>query len=472
MNICCIGAGYVGGPTMAMIAHKCRKIKVVVVDINAEKINAWNSDKLPVHEPGLGEVVSEVRGRNLFFSTDVDKGIKEADMIFMCVSTPTKSYGVGKGRAADLTFIEICARRIGEVCKSGKKIIVEKSTVPVRTADAVRRIVNSYGHGVNFEVLSNPEFLAEGTAIKNLMNPDRILIGGEESLGGMKAIESLAKVYEHWVPQERIIKTNLWSSELSKLTANAFLAQRVSSINSISELCDATGADVAEVAKAIGTDRRIGSNFLNASIGFGGSCFQKDVYNLIYLCEYYGLHEVAEYWEQVIKINEYQKERFTARIVESLFNTVWGKRVALLGFAFKKDTNDTRESPAITVVRNLLREQASVAIYDPRVNAAQIMDDLSVKGEYFSNIEICESACEAAMGAHALVIATEWDEFKSLDYKSIYERMVKPAYVFDGRNLLDLEVLQSIGFKVFGIGRGSVNIRNRLAVEEAEMVRV
>ena len=461
MNICCIGAGYVGGPTMAMIAHKCPKMRVTVVDVNESKIDAWNSDKLPVYEPGLNEIVKKARGQNLFFSADVDKGIVASDVIFISVSTPTKSYGVGKGRAADLTFLESCARRIGEVVTSGKKMIVEKSTVPVRTAESVRRILDSYKNAATFQVLSNPEFLAEGTAIKDLLNPDRVLIGSEEGPEGDAAAEALAKVYKHWVPEDKIIKTNLWSSELSKLTANAFLAQRISSINAISELCDATGADVTEVANAIGADNRIGPKFLNASVGFGGSCFQKDVYNLIYLYEYYGLYEVAEYWEQVIKMNNHQKERFTSRIVESLFNTVWGKRVALFGFAFKKNTNDTRESPAITVVKNLIREKAAVAIYDPKVDAKQMYADLELTESEFDKIEICSSAEEAAKGAHALVVVTEWDEFKTLDYAAIYEEMSKPAHIFDGRNILDLKALRAIGFKVFGIGKGMVNLKNQ-----------
>lgn len=451
MKICCIGAGYVGGPTMAMIARKCPDITVTVVDLNADRIAAWNSNELPVFEPGLQEVVEHSRGTNLFFSTEIDTTIKEADIIFISVNTPTKTYGVGAGRAADLKYIELCARHIGEVSDTDK-IIVEKSTVPVTTADAVRRILSSRPNGPKFQVLSNPEFLAEGTAVEDLQAPDRVLIGGEESAEGAKAIQTLVDVYAHWVPREKIITTNVWSSELSKLTANAFLAQRISSINTISALCEATGANVEEVANAIGTDSRIGPKFLKASVGFGGSCFQKDILNLVYLCQHFGLAEVADYWEGVVKMNDYQRERFTQRVVKSLFNTVSGKKLAVFGFAFKKDTNDTRESSAIYVCRNLLGEQANLSIYDPKVPAQEIADELGQPLED-GQLAVVDNPYEAAKDAHAILILTEWDEFKDYDYAKIYSGMLKPAFLFDGRNILDLATLREIGFEASGIGR-------------------
>ncbi len=373
-NICCIGAGYVGGPTMAMIAGKCPDIRVNVVDINQERIDAWNSDQLPIYEPGLQEIVVQARDRNLFFTTEIRKCIQEADMIFISVNTPTKTFGVGAGRAANLEFVEKCARAISDACDSGHKIVVEKSTLPVRTAEAVKRILSSASKpGVSFDVLSNPEFLAEGTAIQDLLDPDRVLIGGESE----SAMQALVDVYGQWVPRDRILTTNLWSSELSKLTANAFLAQRVSSINAISALCEATEADVDEVAAAIGTDSRIGSKFLKSSVGFGGSCFQKDILNLVYLCEHFGLPEVAAYWEQVVLMNDYQKRRFTRRMLKAMFHTVSDKTIAVWGFAFKKDTNDTRESAAIFVCRDLLEERARLRIYDPKVTEEQIRQELA-----------------------------------------------------------------------------------------------
>jgi len=451
MKICCIGAGYVGGPTMSMIAHKCPDIQVTVVDINAERIAAWNSDQLPIYEKGLNELVSNTRNKNLFFTTEIDKSIDEADVIFMSVNTPTKTYGTGSGKASDLKYIELCARKIAEVSTSDK-IVVEKSTLPVRTAETIRTILDNCPSDVNFEVLSNPEFLAEGTAIEDLLAPDRVLIGGAETPSGQAAIQTLADVYARWVPREKILTTNVWSSELSKLTANAFLAQRISSINAISALCEATEANVDEVAKAIGTDSRIGSKFLKSSVGFGGSCFQKDVYNLVYLCEHYGLNEVAEYWEQVIKMNDHQRERFVKRMVQTLFNTVAGKKIAILGFAFKKDTNDTRESSAIYICRGLLEEQAELHIYDPKVSKTQICRDLAIAEDH-PLIHISSSAEEACQNAHALSLLTEWDEFKTLDFQSIYEKMHKPAFVFDGRNILDLEALRKIGFITHGVGK-------------------
>jgi len=452
MKICCIGAGYVGGPTMAVIAQKAPDIQVTVVDMSEARIAAWNSGTLPIYEPGLDEVVRQARGRNLFFSTDVKRGIAEADIVFVAVNTPTKTYGVGAGRAADLRYIESVARTIAEVATT-PKIIVEKSTIPVKTAETIQQILAANGRGLKFQVLSNPEFLAEGTAIADLFNPDRVLIGGERTPDGEAALATLAGVYARWVPRERIITTNLWSSELSKLVANAFLAQRISSINSISALCEATGADVDEVANAIGKDSRIGPKFLKASVGFGGSCFQKDILNLVYLCEHFSLPEVAAYWESVVKMNDWQKHRFAARIVRSLFNTVADKRIAVLGFAFKKDTNDTRESAAISVCRDLLAEQATVVVYDPKVPAAEIIADVCGKGPANPRLIVAASAAEAAVGAHALAVLTEWDEFKTLDYAKIFAAMQKPAFAFDGRNILDLLALRSIGFRAFGIGR-------------------
>jgi len=454
MNICCIGAGYVGGPTMAMIAHKCPKIKVTVVDIDARRIAAWNHGPLPVFEPGLDEVVQKARGKNLFFSTDIDTAIREARMIFISVNTPTKMYGVGAGKASDLQYVELCARRIAEVARDDK-IVVEKSTLPVRTAESVRAILSSQKSGPKFQVLSNPEFLAEGTAVRDLEKPDRVLIGGEQTVEGQAAVEALVEVYANWVPRAKILTTNLWSSELSKLTANAFLAQRISSINAISALCEATGADVDEVAHAIGTDSRIGPKFLKASVGFGGSCFQKDILNLVYLCEHFGLPVVANYWEQVVTMNDYQKHRFTQRIVRSLYNTVANKRLAMLGFAFKKDTNDTRESPAIYVCKDLLAERAKVAIYDPQVTAEKVAVDLGIKDLAGAGVEVCADAYAAVKGAHALIICTEWDEFKSLDFDRIYDGMQRPAFIFDGRNVLDLAALRKIGFTASGIGKSN-----------------
>ncbi|MFM8655937.1 MAG: UDP-glucose 6-dehydrogenase [Chthoniobacterales bacterium] len=454
MKITCLGAGYVGGPTMAMIAAKCPDIEVTVVDPNAARIAAWNSDNLPVYEPGLDEVVRSARGRNLHFKTDVEGAIRSGDIIFVCVGTPTKTYGVGAGRAADLRYIESAARTIAQVAE-GNKIIVEKSTIPVKTAEAMLTILRANSRNGTFQVLSNPEFLAEGTAIADLQKPDRILIGGERTPEGEKAMAALVDVYGRWVPRDRIITSNLWSSELSKLVANAFLAQRISSINSISALCEATGADVDEVAHAIGTDSRIGPKFLKASVGFGGSCFQKDILNLVYLCGHFGLPEVAQYWESVVRMNDWQKNRFTQQIVRTLFNTVSGKRIAVLGFAFKKDTNDTRESAAISVVRGLLEENATVVVYDPKVPADEIRRDVLGAGVENPNLVIAKSAEEAADGAHALAVLTEWDQFKTLDFAKIYAGMHKPAFVFDGRNILPRAEMQKIGFRVFAIGKPS-----------------
>ena len=458
-NICCIGAGYVGGPTMAVIAQKCPHIKVTVVDLNEKRIAAWNDkdvNNIPIYEPGLSNVVAEARGRNLFFSTEVDKAIDEADMIFISVNTPTKTYGVGKGMAADLKYIELCARQIARVAKTDK-IVVEKSTLPVRTASAIKEILEHTGNGVQFQILSNPEFLAEGTAIEDLFAPDRVLIGGDTSAEGQKAIEALVSVYANWVPRDKILTTNVWSSELSKLTANAFLAQRVSSINALSELCEKTGADVNEVARAIGMDSRIGSKFLKSSVGFGGSCFQKDILNLVYIAKSYGLNEVADYWEQVIIMNDHQKRRFAKNIIKTLYNTVSGKKIAFLGWAFKKDTNDTRESAAIYVADDLLSEQATIAVYDPKVGEEQIQFDLNYletrsESDNKKGVQVVDNAYEACKEAHAIAILTEWDEFKTYDWQKIYDTMLKPAFVFDGRNILDKKELEKIGFIYQGIG--------------------
>jgi UDPglucose 6-dehydrogenase len=458
-NICCIGAGYVGGPTMAVIAQKCPHIKVTIVDINESRINAWNSanfDELPIYEPGLAAVVKEARGRNLFFSTNVEQAIDEAEMIFISVNTPTKTYGEGKGMAADLKYIELCARQIAKVAKTDK-IVVEKSTLPVRTASAIKEILTNTGNGVQYQILSNPEFLAEGTAIEDLFNPDRVLIGGDSTVEGQKAIQSLVEVYSNWVPKNKIITTNLWSSELSKLTANAFLAQRVSSINALSELCEKTGADVNEVAQAIGLDSRIGPKFLKASVGFGGSCFQKDILNLVYIAKSYGLNEVADYWEQVIIMNDHQKKRFAKNISTTLYNTVAGKKITFLGWAFKKDTNDTRESAAIFVADDLLNEQANIAVFDPKVNEKQILSDLDYLGSRLPNenqkqIKVFNNPYEACHQAHAIAVLTEWDEFKSYDWQKIYDQMLKPAFIFDGRNILDRKALEQIGFVYKAIG--------------------
>ncbi|MGB0993343.1 MAG: UDP-glucose 6-dehydrogenase [Akkermansiaceae bacterium] len=440
-----------------MIAAKCPDIRVDVVDLNEERIAAWNSEELPVYEPGLYEIVEKARGKNLFFSTETEEHIADADIIFVSVGTPTKTYGMGAGRAADLCYIEGAARMIAKVAK-GPKIIVEKSTIPVRTAEAMRTILSANSEEGRFQVLSNPEFLAEGTAVEDLQNPDRILIGGERTPEGDAAVETLVSVYNQWIPRERILTTNLWSSELSKLVANAFLAQRISSINSISALCEATGADVDEVARAIGTDSRIGPKFLKSSVGFGGSCFQKDILNLVYLCEHFGLPKVAAYWEAVIAMNDWQKERFTEKIVKTLFNTVRGKRIAIWGFAFKKDTNDTRESASIYVCRGLLLEGAQIALYDPRVPVSLIHEDLKYVGVSQEVIDqqltICNSCEEAANEAHGVAVLTEWDEFNDVDFTKVFDSMFKPAFLFDGRNLLDHERLRSIGFDVYAIGKG------------------
>ena len=447
-NILCIGAGYVGGSTMPVVASHCPQHRFVIVDINEARIAAWQSDNLPIYEPGLDEIVQKTRGKNLFFSTEVDKHIAEADIIFVSVHTPTKTFGQGAGKAADLQYWEKTARQILEN-STMSKIVVEKSTLPVRTAEAMERILNSNGSGLHFDVLSNPEFLAEGTAVRDMENPDRVLIGGRATETGEKAVQTLVELYANWIPRERIITTNLWSSELSKLAANAFLAQRISSINSISALCEKTEADVSEVAHAIGLDNRIGKYFLRASVGFGGSCFKKDILHLVYLCEHYGLPEVARYWQQVVTMNEYQEMRFASQMVTSMFNTVAGKRIALFGAAFKANTNDTRESPALDVCRALLEERAAIVMTDPHAleNARYDLGELAERVKFEMDPYV------AAKGAHAIAILTEWSQFTQLDYEKIFASMVKPAFVFDGRNLLDHKRLHKIGFNVYPIGK-------------------
>lgn len=445
---------------MSVIASKCPEITVNVVDINQKRIDLWNHedlDKLPIYEPGLKEVVGKARGKNLFFSTEVDRAIDEADMIFISVNTPTKTYGKGKGQAADLKYIELCARNIAKVAVNDK-IVVEKSTLPVRTAETLKSILENTGNNVNFEILSNPEFLAEGTAIDDLLDADRILIGGADTPSGQEAKNALSWVYEHWLPKERILQTNVWSSELSKLVANAFLAQRVSSINSISALCERTDANVAEVSKAIGYDSRIGSRFLNSSVGFGGSCFQKDILNLVYIAKSFGLQEVADYWEQVIIMNDYQKRRFADNIIATLYNTVSGKKIAFYGWAFKKDTNDTRESAAIYVADALLEENANIVVYDPKVSKETIYSDLEYLGnksreEIEKLVTVVNDPIEAAKDAHAIAVLTEWDEFKEYDWQAIHDLMLKPAFVFDGRRILDHKKMEALGFKFYKIGQ-------------------
>jgi UDPglucose 6-dehydrogenase len=447
-RVLCIGAGYVGGPTMAVIAAKCPQYKITVVDINAARIKAWNSDDLPIYEPGLLDVVRQARGRNLFFSTDIDAAIAEAEIIFVSVNTPTKSFGEGAGYAADLQYWELTARNIVKIATSDK-IIIEKSTLPVRTAEAMSRILNANEKGIKFEVLSNPEFLAEGTAIEDLNNPDRVLIGSQLTPEGIRARDEVVEIYANWVPKDKIVTSNVWSSELSKLVANAFLAQRISSVNSISALCEKTEADVTEVSRTIGMDTRIGSRFLMSSVGFGGSCFKKDILNLVYICQSYGLTEVANYWESVVEMNEYQKRRFVRNMLSAMFNTVAGKRIALFGFAFKADTGDTRESPAIDVALQLLDEHAKVVISDPKA-----LDNAKIDlADHVDRLEFAADPYEAARGAHAIAVLTEWRDYKGLDYKKIFDSMERPSFIFDGRNILNHQELFKLGFNVFPLGQ-------------------
>jgi UDPglucose 6-dehydrogenase len=447
----------VGGPTMAVIADRCPDVPVTVVDMNAARIDAWNSDTLPIYEPGLDAVVKRARGRNLFFTCEIDATIRDSDVIFVSVNTPTKAYGVGAGMAADLSFIELCARRIAQSAHSNKTV-VEKSTLPVRTAESLRRVLHANSNGHRFEVLSNPEFLAEGTAIADLETPDRVLIGGDDTPSGRAALQTLVDLYARWVPRDRILTTNVWSSELSKLFSNAMLAQRVSSVNALSALCEATGANVHEVAYAAGADSRLGPKFLKASVGFGGSCFQKDILNLVYLCEHYGLREPAEYWRQVIAINDWQKSRFVKRMVDTMFNTVSGKRIAILGFAFKKDTNDTRASAAIDVCSGLLAENAKLTISDPKVPVETIWTDLERatgkrRDELAEHVTYQPDVYKATEDAHAIAVMTEWGHFGGLDFKRIYAQMQKPAFVFDGRDVLPHNALRDLGFEVYAIGK-------------------
>ena len=452
-NICCIGAGYVGGPTMAVIADKCPEILVNVVDINEERISLWNSknlDDLPVYEPGLSDIVKKTRNKNLFFSSNIKSAIIESDMIFIAVNTPTKTYGDGKGMAADLTYVEKCARMIASIANK-PKIVVEKSTLPVRTAEALQKIFEGSGNKNKHEVLSNPEFLAEGTAIKDLFKSDRVLIGGENTASGKKAIGELVKIYAQWIPMNKIITTNIWSSELSKLVSNAFLAQRISSINSISALCESTGANINEVSRAIGSDTRIGNKFLNSGPGFGGSCFKKDILNLVYLCRHYGLNEVADYWEQVVNINIWQQKRISSLIIKNLFGTLTDKKLAIFGFSFKANTNDTRESPSINISKNLLQEGAKLNFYDPKVSKKQILKEFD-EMKNLDNIFVCEDGLSAAKGADAVIVLTEWDHFKKIDWQNIFEVMRKPAWVFDTRICLDKNILKEIGFEVWFLG--------------------
>ena len=455
-NICCIGAGYVGGPTMAVIADKCPDIQINVVDLNEERIKNWNNDdltKLPIYEPGLSEIIERCRGKNLHFSNEIKNNIKKADMIFISVNTPTKTSGIGAGKASDLKWVEACARQVASNSK-GHTIVVEKSTLPVRTAEVIKSILeaskNDDKQNKNtFDVLSNPEFLAEGSAINDLEDPDRVLIGGERE----KAIESLCEIYRKWIPEQKILKTNIWSSELAKLTANAFLAQRVSSINSISALCEATGADIREVSRAIGKDSRIGSKFLESGPGFGGSCFKKDILNLVYLCEYFGLPEVASFWNEVVKINKWHQHRISKLIIKKLFGTLSGKKIAILGFAFKSNTNDTRESAAIQICKDLLNEGAILNIHDPKVSEKQIHLDLSKSDE---NNRWCKVSVlnDAFIGADASVILTEWAEYSEIDWENALKKMRRPGWVFDARSIVEPNSVIKTGLNFWRIGDG------------------
>ena len=460
-RICCIGAGYVGGPTMAVIADRCQQVQVTVVDLNQARIDAWNDadlSRLPVYEPGLDAVVGRARGRNLTFSTAVEAAIAEADMVFISVNTPTKTKGLGAGQASDLRWVEACARTVAQAA-TGHTIVVEKSTLPVRTAAAIQAILaaaQEAGSDRTFSVLSNPEFLAEGTAIADLEAPDRVLIGGDDPA----AIDALAGIYGHWVDETKILRTNLWSSELSKLTANAFLAQRISSINAIAAVCEASGADVREVARAIGTDSRIGPKFLNAGPGFGGSCFQKDILNLVYLSRHFGLPEVADYWESVVQLNTWQQHRISRLVVEKLFGTVTGKRLAVLGFAFKADTNDTREAPAIRICADLLEEGAQLAIHDPKVETAQMARDLNqdeaaqLDAGGTGSWQRLESIEAAVAGADAVLILTEWDQYRQLNWADLAARMRRPAWLFDARAVADPAQVKAAGVSLWRVGDG------------------
>jgi len=455
-NICCIGAGYVGGPTMAVIASNCPSIQINLVDINKNRIKAWNEknlNKLPIYEPGLSDLILKTRGVNLHFSTEIEKCIANADMIFISVNTPTKTKGIGAGKAVDLRWIESCARKIGEYSK-GLTIVVEKSTLPVKTAQTIKDILKAYEDNNSkrhFSILSNPEFLAEGTAIKDLECPDRVLIGGDEEY----AMEALENIYLNWVEKEKILKTDIWSSELSKLIANAFLAQRISSINSISALCELTESNISDVSLAVGMDKRIGAEFLNAGPGFGGSCFKKDILNLIYICNHYGLTEVADYWEQVILINDWQKKRITKKIIEKLFGTLSNKRIAVLGFSFKANTNDTRESPAIDICKDFLEEGCNLSIYDPKVEKEQIFKDLIINSENYSKLETTDTIEKACLNSDAIIVMTDWQEFYKLDFLKLSKIMRKPRFIFDTRNVINLKEAKNFGFRIWNLGDGS-----------------
>ena len=457
-NICCIGAGYVGGPTMSVIADKCPHLVVNVVDLNEERINLWNSDdisKIPIFEPGLQEIIERVRNKNLFFTTEIEKTIRNSDMIFISVNTPTKTKGIGAGKASDISWVEACTRQVAKY-SVGETIVVEKSTIPVRTAEAIKAILENSKRDnqdkCSFSVLSNPEFLAEGTAIKDLQNPDRILIGGEDA----SSIQSLKDIYLNWVKEEKIITTNLWSSELSKLTANAFLAQRISSINAMSALCEVTGANVQEVKEAIGLDTRIGSKFLNAGPGFGGSCFKKDILNLTYLCEHFGLPEVASYWEQVISINEWQTYRIYKLVINKLFGNVNKKKIAILGFSFKADTNDTRESPAIFICKQLLNEGAIVRIHDPKVDEAQISFELGDLGKENSlNWSFSHDLANIFDNVEAIVILTEWEVYKEINWDWVNDKIMPPAWLFDTRRIVNPDKIKNCDFKFWQVGLGN-----------------
>ena len=470
-NICCIGAGYVGGPTMAVVADKCPNIQINVIDTNEKRIEAWNTENfetLPIYEPGLAEIIKRCRGKNLHFSNLLEENIRSADMIFISVNTPTKTKGIGAGKASDLKWVESCARQVAKFA-TGHTIVVEKSTLPVRTAEVIKSILKSSNLGKSgnynlpsFDVLSNPEFLSEGSAINDLYNPDRVLIGGEST----EAIEQLCDIYKKWVPENKILKTNIWSSELAKLTANAFLAQRISSINSISALCEATGADIREVSRAIGTDTRIGSKFLASGPGFGGSCFKKDILNLVYLCEYFGLPEVASFWNEVVKMNTWHQHRISKLVTKKLFGTLSGKKIGILGFAFKSNTNDTRESSAIQICQDLLEEGACLFIHDPKVTQKQIELDLKIPSKEstksWSDIQnssegnwiSVSNINEAIIEADAALILTEWDEYKNIDWLQLAKNMRKPAWVFDARSVTNKKMIIESGLNFWRVGDG------------------
>ena len=463
-NICCIGAGYVGGPTMSVIAKYCPDITINVVDVNEDRIKKWNGDyqSLPVFEPGLAEIVRDVRGKNLFFSIDVQNSIKIADLIFISVNTPIKSHGIGAGEASDLKWVESSAREISMYAE-GHTIVVEKSTLPVKTARIIKSILESSnknlgedGLGKTFSVLSNPEFLAEGTAVNDLENPDRVLIGGEDKT----SIDLLKEIYLRWVKSDKIITTNLWSSELSKLIANAFLAQMISSINTVSAICESTGANVEEVALAVGKDSRIGEKFLKSGPGFGGSCFKKDILNLVYICKSLGLKEVAAYWEEIIKINDWQQDRIYRTLVEKLYGNISGKRIVILGFSFKANTNDTRNSPSITICRKLLAEDAQLVIHDPKVGEKDVFDALvgsqniiNFKKKLIYEINIPK----ATENADAVLIMTEWKDYKNLDWKKLQIKMRKPSWVFDTRSIISPNKIKETDLNFWKLGNGEYN---------------